>query len=68
METTQGNSLCIYLYLKLAKLPCFSFYIFYFFFYKIREPESRTVSAWWRKRKEGWHGWEGEVVGKGLEG
>jgi hypothetical protein len=38
METTQGNSLCSYLYLKLAKTSC----IFYaFFFYKIREQEDR---------------------------
>jgi hypothetical protein len=28
METTQGNSLCSYLYLKLAKMSCFSFYLF----------------------------------------
>jgi hypothetical protein len=37
METTQGNSLCSHLYLKLAKMPCFSFYLLPFFFYKIRE-------------------------------
>jgi hypothetical protein len=30
METTQGISLCSYLYLKLAKMPCFSF-MFYAF-------------------------------------
>jgi hypothetical protein len=28
METTQGNSLCSYLYLKLAKTLCFSFMFF----------------------------------------
>jgi hypothetical protein len=28
METTQGISLCSYLYLKLAKTPCFSNYVF----------------------------------------
>jgi hypothetical protein len=27
METTQGNSLCSYLYLKLAKISCFSYYL-----------------------------------------
>jgi hypothetical protein len=37
VETTQWNSLCSYLYLKLAKMPCFSFYLLCFFFYKIRE-------------------------------
>jgi hypothetical protein len=36
METTQRNSLYSYLYLKLAKTPCFS-YLSCFFFYKIRE-------------------------------
>jgi hypothetical protein len=43
METTQGISLNSYLYLKLAKMPCFS-YLLCFFFYKIRE-EDRTGSA-----------------------
>jgi hypothetical protein len=33
METTQGNFLCSYLYLKLAKTPGFSFYLLCFFFY-----------------------------------
>jgi hypothetical protein len=47
METTQGNSLYSYLYLKLAKIPCFSFSLLClcFFFYKIREQEGRTGSA-----------------------
>jgi hypothetical protein len=43
METTQGNSLCSSLYLKLAKMSCFSFYLF--FFYKIREQEGGTGSV-----------------------
>jgi hypothetical protein len=30
METTQGISLCSYLYLKLIKTSCFSFYLIYF--------------------------------------
>jgi hypothetical protein len=46
MEATQGNSLCRYLYLKLVKRSCFSFYLLSFFFYKIREQKSRTGSAW----------------------
>jgi hypothetical protein len=52
-ETTQGNSLCSYLYLKLAKISCFSFSLLCFFFYKIREQEGITGSAgggrerWW---------------------
>jgi hypothetical protein len=52
METTQGNSLCSYLYLKPAKTLCF--YFLCFFFYKIREQEGGTDSGgWWY-----WHWWE----------
>jgi hypothetical protein len=51
-ETTQGNSLSSYLYLKLAK-TCFSFYLLCFFFYKIKEREG---------------GMGGEVVGTGGRG
>jgi hypothetical protein len=36
-------SLSNYLYLKLAKASCFSFYPLCFFFYKIEEQEDRTV-------------------------
>jgi hypothetical protein len=46
METTQDISLCGYLYLKLAKMPCFSNYVLCFVFYKITEQEGRTGSAW----------------------
>jgi hypothetical protein len=35
------NSLCNYLYLKQAKMSCFSFYHFSFLFYKIGEVEGR---------------------------
>jgi hypothetical protein len=52
METAQGISLYSYLYLKLAKTPCFSYFLC-FFFYKIRRQEGRTGSAWI---------WGGEVV------
>jgi hypothetical protein len=47
METTEGNFLCTYLYLKLAKASCFSFLCF--FFKKIGEQDGRTASAlgWW---------------------
>jgi hypothetical protein len=45
METAQGISLCSYLYLKLAKMSCFSNYVLCFFFYKIGEQEGRTGSA-----------------------
>jgi hypothetical protein len=37
-----GFSLYSYLYLKLAKTPCFSNYLLYFFFYKFGEQEGRT--------------------------
>jgi hypothetical protein len=61
IETTQGISLCSYLYLKLAKTPCFSFAFLYFFFYKIGEQEGRTGSARWGVDTGG----SGEVAGKG---
>jgi hypothetical protein len=48
MEITQGISLHSYLYLKLAKMPCFSYYLLCFFFYKIKEQESGRGSAWRR--------------------
>jgi hypothetical protein len=45
MEISQGNSLCSHLYLKQAKMSCFSFYLFSFFFFKIREQEGRIGPA-----------------------
>jgi hypothetical protein len=39
MEISQGNSQCSYLYLKQARISCFSFYLFSFFFCKIGEQE-----------------------------
>jgi hypothetical protein len=45
METTQSISLYSYPYLKLTKMPCFFYYILWFFFYKIGEKEGRTGSA-----------------------
>jgi hypothetical protein len=39
METTHRISLYNYLYLELAKTPCFSYYLLSFFFYKIGEQE-----------------------------
>jgi hypothetical protein len=35
METTQENFLCSYIFLKLAKMAHFSFYLLPFFFYRI---------------------------------
>jgi hypothetical protein len=46
MEITQENSLSSYLYLKLEKMPCFSFYLLCFFFYKTREQKGEIGSAW----------------------
>jgi hypothetical protein len=37
MEITQGNSMCSYLDLELAKMSCFPFFL-----YKIEEHEGRT--------------------------
>jgi hypothetical protein len=54
MKTTQGNFLCSFHYQKIAKPPCFSYYLLCVFFYKIGEQEGRTGSAqqgkvcpWW---------------------
>jgi hypothetical protein len=52
METTQGISLYSYIYLKLARTPCFSYYLLFYFFYKIREQEGGTGSA-----QRQWGGW-----------
>jgi hypothetical protein len=43
METTQGISLYSYFYLKLAKKPCFSYYLLCFFFYKIGKQKVERV-------------------------
>jgi hypothetical protein len=47
MEVTLGISLYSYLYLKLAKTPCLSYYLC-FLFNKIGEQEGRTGSSWKR--------------------
>jgi hypothetical protein len=67
METTQGTSLCSSLYLKLAKMSCFSFYLLCFFLYKIREQEGGTGSTWGGGLGGGTGGME-DVVGKGAGG
>jgi hypothetical protein len=59
METTQGNYLCSYLYFKLAKISCFSFYLLSFFFYKIGIQEGRIGSG-----VGGLAQWEGVGVGE----
>jgi hypothetical protein len=44
MGTTQGNSLCSYLYLKLAKHHISHFiFIFYIFFYKMQNRRQNRV-------------------------
>jgi hypothetical protein len=52
-EATLGISLCRHLCLKLAKTLCLSYYLLCFLFYKIREEESGTDSAWKQGRGEG---------------
>jgi hypothetical protein len=64
METTQGNSLCSYLHLKLAKTPHFSYYLLHFFVYKIGEEEDRTVFA--QSVGAFGTGGRGEVAEKGV--
>jgi hypothetical protein len=58
MEAMLGISLCSYLYLKLVKTICLSYYILYFFFNKITEQNGGTGSAWKR-----WSGRKGEGEG-----
>jgi hypothetical protein len=48
MEISQGSSLCSYLYLKQAKMSCFSF-----IFYKIGEQEGITVPTSGRGEAKG---------------
>jgi hypothetical protein len=60
MEAMLGLSLYSYLYLKLAKTLCLSYYLLCFLFNKI-EKEGRTGSAW---KRGGWVEKEG-VGGKG---
>jgi hypothetical protein len=62
METTKGNSLCSYLYLKLEKMSCFSFNLLYFFLYKLENKRVEQVLQGERV----WHQWEAVVVGKGV--
>jgi hypothetical protein len=45
-EATQRISLYSYPYIKIAKMPHFSYYLLCLFFNKIREQEGRTGSAW----------------------
>jgi hypothetical protein len=45
MEAMLGISLYSYLYLKLAKMPSFSYYLLCFLFNKIGEQEGRTSST-----------------------
>jgi hypothetical protein len=56
MEAMLGISLCSYLYTKLSKTLCLSYYLLCFLFNKIREEEGRTGSVW----KQGF----GVVVGE----
>jgi hypothetical protein len=60
METTQGISLYIYLYLKLAKIPYFSYYLSCF--------SSTKLGTEGRDRFRVGLVWQGEVVGKGVGG
>jgi hypothetical protein len=53
METTQGNSLYSYLYLKLAKNAMFPLLSLTFFFNKIGKQENGAGSAWkWGRGRE----------------
>jgi hypothetical protein len=64
IEAMLGISLYSYLYLKLPKTLCLSYYLLCFFFNKIREHEGGAGSArkWRRKRVCGGGGRRGEVA------
>jgi hypothetical protein len=62
MEISHRNTLCNYLYLKQAKMSCFTFIFFSFFFYKIREQEGQNRSCPVRRID---NNGRGEVMGKG---
>jgi hypothetical protein len=55
MKISEENSLCSYLYLKLAKTSCFSFSLF-----SSAKSENRRVEHVLRRREGCWHQWEGE--------
>jgi hypothetical protein len=66
IEAMLGISLYSYLYLKLAKMLCLSYYILCFLFNKTGEQEGRTDSSWKQgggRREEGKGWWE--VGGRG---
>jgi hypothetical protein len=65
MEISQRNSLYSYLYLKQAKMSCFSFYLFLFSPTKIGEQRGGTSST----QRRGLAALEGGSIGKmGWEG
>jgi hypothetical protein len=47
METTQGISLYSYLYLKLAKVPCFYYFLYFFLLQNQRTREQNRFSWRW---------------------
>jgi hypothetical protein len=46
MYDNKNDNKYSHLYLKLPKPPFFSYYLLWFFFYKIREQEGGTGTAW----------------------
>jgi hypothetical protein len=55
IETTEGNSLCNYLYLKLIKASCFSFYLLCF---STKSVNKRAEQVLPERRGGDWHEWE----------
>jgi hypothetical protein len=55
MEAMVGISLYSYLYLKLAKMICLSYYLLYFLF--TRENQRRRDKWWWWGCGLVWGGW-----------
>jgi hypothetical protein len=59
MEATLGISLYSYLYLKLSKTLCLSYYLLCFLFNKIGEQDVGTGSTWKGVNSSGVGGWRG---------
>jgi hypothetical protein len=65
MEAMLGISLYSYLYFKIAKMVCLSYYLFCFLFNKIGE-EERTGSPW-KREGSGEEGRSGEQGGEMVQ-
>jgi hypothetical protein len=64
METTQGNVLCSYLYLKLENMPCLSIYLSDFSSTKLENRKTEQVLRVWHWWKWGGGGKRGRRMNR----